>query len=248
MTGADRPGSQDDRPAPQAPGRAHTMTPMPEQIDLSEGAWDDLLDFLDPRRREKQGLDRDSDAEARYIEITRKLVCFFAGRGRGDADDLAVTTILRVAARCGSVNCSGDDDRMRYFYGVAWNVLQETWRASVREAKASESLKTELLRLPMPDPDVWDEEEAVHRCLDRCMAGLLPRARRLMLSYYGGEAGAKIEGHKNLADQFGKSVNALRIEVHKVRKALRQCVFSCLRPDARGKTSGTRPTLEAGRP
>ena len=48
------------------------------------------------------------------------------------------------------------------------------------------------------------------------MATLPAEARRLILSYYGGETGA-IAGHRELARQLGKSANALRIEIHQSR-------------------------------
>jgi RNA polymerase sigma factor (sigma-70 family) len=223
-------------------------SPTPERADLAEGSWSDLLDFLDPARHEKQGVDRDSEAEARYVEITRKLVCFFAGRGCRDAEDLATTTVLRVAAKCGGVDSAGYDDRTGYFYGVARNVLHESFRASEREAKTGDTLRAELLRLRVPDPREWRSKEVVHRCLDTCMAKLTHRARRLLMSYYSGEAGGKIEGHRTLADEFGKSVNALRIEVHRVRKALRQCVFTCMHLDSDSPAPGKRRAFGVGSP
>ena len=36
-----------------------------------------------------------------------------------DAEDLAVESVLRVAAKCGDVDASGYQDRIGYFYGVA---------------------------------------------------------------------------------------------------------------------------------
>src|SRR5512136_1388581 len=106
--------------------------PGPSPGLLAEGAWEDLLDFLDPGRPGKRGAD--GDAEARYLEILRKLVCFFAGRGCPDAEDLAMESILRVAAKCGEVDASGHGDRSGYFYGVARNVLHEWWRDALRES------------------------------------------------------------------------------------------------------------------
>jgi RNA polymerase sigma factor (sigma-70 family) len=225
----------------RAAGRVEVTKSPPERIGLAEGSWDDLLDFLDPIRREKQGLERDAEAEARYLEVTRKLVCYFAGRGCRDADDLAMTTVLRVAARCRTVDSSGFEDRTGYFYGVARNVLHEALRASEREEKTGDQLRIEFLRLSIPDPNAWKETEVVHRCLDECLAKLTSRARRLLMSYYDSEGGEKIEGHRMLAEEYGKSVNALRIEVHRVRKAVRQCVFTGLHVGAGGAERRDRP-------
>ena len=88
----------------------------------------------------------------------RKLVCFFAGRGCRDAEDLAVECVLRVAAKCGDVDASAYEDRAGYFYGVARNVLHEWWRDEVRESTKRESLRAELARLGVPDAAVVGPE------------------------------------------------------------------------------------------
>lgn len=168
---------------------------------------------------------------------------FFAGRQRPDAEDLAVETLLRVASKCRDVDVSGHADRLGYFYAVAKNILHESHRSAARESAALESFRHELLRLPTSDPDVWKHQEAVERCLDRCLSGLGARARQLVMRYHAPEGSDRIASHRTLADEFGKSVNALRIEVHRIRKSLLECVSACLVPRA-GRTdlSGGLPT------
>ena len=206
--------------------------PTPDRGFLAEGGWEHLLDFLDPSRQGKHGTDRDAEAEARYLETVRKLVCFFAGRGCRDAEDLAMESVLRVAAKCGQVDASAYEDRTGYFYGVARNVLHEWWRDALRESTKREVMRRELARLGTSDPQSWSRKEAVQHCLELCLGELSHRARRLVLSYYGEEGAAKIESHRRLAGEFGKSVNALRIEVHRIRAVLRQCVIGCVHPEA----------------
>jgi DNA-directed RNA polymerase specialized sigma24 family protein len=198
---------------------------------LPEKSWEDLLDFLDPDRPGKRGADRDMEAEARYLQIVRKLVCFFAGRGCRDAEDLAVECVVRVAGKCGDL-AAAHPDRAGYFYGVARNVLHEWRRDELRDSTTRDSLRRELTRLGVPDRQSWARKEAVHRCLDQCMGELSHRARGLILSYYGEEGGAKVESHRRLAGELGKSINALRIEVHRIRAVLRQCVVGCVHPEA----------------
>jgi RNA polymerase sigma factor (sigma-70 family) len=199
---------------------------------LPAKSWEDLLDFLDPGRPGRSGPDRDAEAEARYLEIVRKLVCFFAGRGCRDADDLALECVLRVAARCGALDASGYKDHAGYFYGVARNVLHEWWRHEVRDSRKRESLRAEIARLGLGDAQAWSRKEAVHRCLEQCLGELSHRSRRLILDYYGEEGMAKVESHRRLAVGFGKSVNAVRIEVHRIRAVLRRCVVGCVQPQA----------------
>ena len=204
---------------------------------LGPESWDDLFDFLDPDRRGASGPDRDRTAETRLSQIVRKLVSFFAGRQCSDADDLAMETVLRVAARCRDVDVSGFPDRAGYFYGVARNLFHESLRSASRESTALQSLRHELLARP-PDPGAWEEQEAVERCLDRCLATLPRRTQRLIVRYHGTVGAAKAASHRSLADEFGKSVNALRIEVHRTRKALHECVVACLGPADRGDAAG----------
>ena len=210
---------------------------------LGPESWDALFDFLDPQRPMATGPDRDRHAEARCAEIVRRLTMFFAGRQRPDADDLAMDVLLRVAAKCRDVDVSGHPDRIGYFYGVARNLLHESVRSATRESMALQAFRLEVLRLPALDADAWRQEEAVRRCLDRCLAGLPPRARRLVVSYHQSTGAGKIASHRSLADEVGKSVNALRIEVHRIRKSLLECVSACLgepggrRETARGRAS-----------
>jgi DNA-directed RNA polymerase specialized sigma24 family protein len=202
--------------------------PGPDAPPTGRDPWGDLLAFLDPGRAAKQGPDRDAEAHARCVQILRKLTCFFAGRGCRDAEDLAVECVARVADRCGSLDASAPESRAAYFYGVARNVLRESWRASRREAALRDSLRSELARRGVPGPPGPSRTEAVHRCLERCMGGLTRRAQALVLGYYGAEGAARIDSHRNLAVELGKSVNALRIEVHRIRATLRRCVLDCV--------------------
>jgi DNA-directed RNA polymerase specialized sigma24 family protein len=218
------------------------MSVSPARAHLDPGSWDDLFDFLDPARPGKAGSDRDALAEARCIEIRRKLACFFSARGCPDADDLAIDTLLRVAGKCGLVDRRGFADCTGYFYGVARNVLHEWQHRASAEVEGRESLRTEFERLPVPDASAWAETEFVHRCLASCLSALGEQARRLLLSYYSESGAAKIDHHRALAGGAGKSVNSLRIEVHRIRKAVRECLFDRLRnaswsPDGTGASA-----------
>ena len=99
-----------------------------------------------------------------------------------------------------------------------------------REFKSRESMSKDPTTLAVSRAEEWTSEETVDRCLEQCLTQLTGRARKLIVSYYEAEKAAKIERHQRLADEFGKSVNALRIEVHRIRKLLRQCVVACLSP------------------
>jgi RNA polymerase sigma factor (sigma-70 family) len=201
---------------------------------LTEESWDALFDFLDPGRAAKTGPDRNATAEARCLEITRKLVFFFTGRACGDAEDLTAETILRVAGKAREIARVPGMDPLAYFFGVARNVHLEWLRDARRETMRRESAVRDPGFFPIRDVRAWRNDEIVHRCLERCMATLGNAARRLVISYYSDDKTAKIERHRQLATEFGKSVNALRIEVHRIRKVLRECMTACVQPGAAG--------------
>jgi RNA polymerase sigma factor (sigma-70 family) len=207
---------------------------------LSEESWDQLFDFLDSTRRVKDSRARDREAEVKYREITRKLVCFFASRGCVEAEDLAMETTMRVASKCAVLSCADYNETVRYFYGVARNVLHEWQRDAERDHKERDSFRRELGGVPLRDPGEDCQQEVAHRCLERCMTHLTERARRLIVSYYELAKAEKIDRHRTLANEFGKSGNALRIEVHRIRKLLRQCVSGCVSGEGSG---GTNPGL-----
>ena len=200
---------------------------MAWQSGLGVDSWEELFNFLDPGRAASAGSDRNRVAEDRCAEIMRKLVFFFAGRRCANPEDLAMETILRVAAKCRDVDVSSYADRVGYFFGVARNVVHEQHRSGLRESKVLESFLREISTTPA-DPDAWKHAEVAQTCLERCIAKLPGHARQLILRYYATHGAAKVTAHRALADELGKSVNALRIEAHRIRKALQQCVFSCL--------------------
>lgn len=213
-----------------------TEATEPEEPLPHAQAWEDLLDFLDPERPGRRGPGRDAVAEGRYLEAVRKLVCFFAGRGCRDAEDMAMECLHRVSAKCATLDASARANGPAYLYGVARNVLHEWWRREERDSQRRDSMRLELARAGWPDGQAWSRKERVHACLDRCLEKLTGRARALVLEYYGEQGAAKIEAHRALADRLGKSVNALRIDVHRIRGVLRQCVGGCLQ--AGGEAAG----------
>lgn len=179
---------------------------MSQENTLTQDAFDSLLAWLDPDRER---------AGEKYEAVRRRLIKIFTCRGCRDADELADRTINRVALKAPEVSKGYVGDPALYFYGVAQKIFLEY----VRKPPAS---------LPPPPQDNSDETEREYACLERCMEGLSPTSREMVLEYYRGEKGAKVERRKRLSERLGIGQNALRIRAHRVRAALQQCVEGCL--------------------
>jgi DNA-directed RNA polymerase specialized sigma24 family protein len=57
---------------------------------------------------------------------------------------------------------------------------------------------------------------------------LSPDNRELILQYYNGEKGEKIQNRKKLLDRLGIPVNTLRMRALRLRERLQGCVEECL--------------------
>jgi len=82
------------------------------------------------------------------------------------------------------------------------------------------------------------EDEIRLSCLDSCMAELLiPAERELILEYYQDEKGTKIDHRKKITDEHNITANALRIECHRIRRKLRECMVRCVEMKRNSKIS-----------
>lgn len=182
------------------------LRPMNKDWILTQELFDALLAWLDPSREE---------AGRKYEQIRLRLIKLFTCRGCFEPEDLADETINRVSKKLSQIQSTYEGDPARYFYGVANKVHREYLRRKLTPAPPP----------PIPDTDSLEKEYA---CLERCVEKLTQSNRELVTQYYQEEKRAKIDHRKQLAEQFGIALNALRIRAHRIRTALQQCVRSCV--------------------
>jgi RNA polymerase sigma factor (sigma-70 family) len=191
---------------------------MKKEPVITQEGFDGLLNWL--------GADRES-AALKYEKIRVQLIKIFTCRGCCEADDLADETINRVTARLSDIAESYSGDPALYFYGVAQKVHLEYLRKKAPVQESSHPSREPGSQTGWTfEPD--DEVEREYACLEQCMDRLPPENRRLVLEYYQEEKRAKIDHRKQLAEQLGIAVNALRIRAHRIRLELQQCVEACL--------------------
>ena len=160
-------------------------------------------------------------AGARYVEMRRRLVGYFARKRCNGAEDLADETLNRVTRRLEEEGRITDAEPARYCYIVARFVFLESLRSP---AVVSDVRLDPAIAQP---PAVAVDQSALE-CLDRCLDELTPHDRELILNYYVGEAGAKAAQRRTLASRFGLSANALTIRASRIRSRLEACVSGCL--------------------
>lgn len=193
-------------------GQDHVQATPRQKWTLTQDAFDKLLVAF--------GGDRDS-AGQKYLEIRNNLTRFFEWRGCSFPEDHADETINRMAKRVAEgeaiLNHSG------YAMGVARMLLLEINKGRQREQSALAEMGA------MPDVYVSedDDDESRLACLRDCLKTLTPDNRDLILQYYQGEKGEKIENRKKLLDRLGIPVNTLRMRALRLREKLQSCVEDC---------------------
>lgn len=185
--------------------------------ELTRESFDRFLDWLDADREQ---------AGRKYEAIRRGLIALFNCRGCSAAEDLADETINRSIRQLSSIEDSYEGDPAKYINGIARYVALEYFN---RQVKRYADAATEDL----PDPsqpggtDEEDEREALSRCLRQCLEKLRPEKRKMFILYYREGNRLNLDHRRSLAEQFGCSINALRIQMHRLNEELRLCITDC---------------------
>lgn len=204
IRGSINSGSVTSGPAPAvAPRRTWALT---------REAFDELLAALDADRER---------AGERYLELRGNLLRFFEWRGCPFPEEHADETINRVARRISEGEAIRDP--AQYSIGVARMLLLEISRKRTRERRAL----SEIADPAVPSSEAEALEQRVE-CLRRCLASLSADNCELILQYYQGEKGSKIENRRRLADRFRAPINTLRMRALRLREKLQGCVENCL--------------------
>ncbi|HSB10163.1 MAG TPA: hypothetical protein VLM38_11810 [Blastocatellia bacterium] len=103
-------------------------------------------------------------------------------------------------------------------------VLLEVYKEREKEQEA-------LSEVAYTQTESYNSDDLEHRaeCLKRCLEGHTPDNRELILQYYQGEKGAKIENRKKLSEKLKTPLNTLRMRALRLRERLQICVADCLK-------------------
>jgi len=163
------------------------------------------------------------EAAGEQYELVRlKLVKYFELRMSANPDDLADETIDRVARRLAGGERIESPEVMRYVYGVARNVLLESWKNEQRQKKSGYLTAA---------GDEGDQENAELQldCFQECLGQISEDSRGLVLRYYQHTGRAKIDDRLALARELTIPANALRIRIHRIKSELQRCIEKCMK-------------------
>lgn len=176
---------------------------------------EEILGWLSP--------DREA-AAAMYVQLRHDLAKLFLWRGCSDPEGLTDEVFDRVAKKVREVKPTYKGDARLYFRAVANNLVKE----EIKKKKIHVSLD-DVEPPEQPQAETEDETKADREdCLQACLQELSADKRELILAYYAKEKQAKIDHRMELARRFGKSVETLRVKVHRIRGSLERCIERCL--------------------
>jgi DNA-directed RNA polymerase specialized sigma24 family protein len=173
-------------------------------MDKNQQAFEALLLRLEPNH---------SDPEKRYKQLRLKMVKFFAWHRCEDPDGLADETISRAVKTLST----GEEIRAEHPYAYVYAVARNVFMEYLREKK-----KREMVINDLPDR-LRNYSEGPPDCKISCLQKLSQDKLSLLRQYY-----LEKETRERLARSLNMSLNALRLQVHRLKRELRNCEKECL--------------------
>jgi DNA-directed RNA polymerase specialized sigma24 family protein len=189
--------------------------------DLSKNNFLKLLDWLDPNHEK---------AAKKYEQIRRALIKIFISHGFSNAEDIADLTIDRVVSKIDEISASFEGEKIKYFVKVARFIQIE--QSKRRDFQIDEEIivnRQNFLTSQNDENTPWNEfTKKQIDCLEGCLNKLRAKDRQLILEYYNtGNSQTKIKEHRILAEKKTISLNALRIQIFRIKRKLLECTKKC---------------------
>ena len=165
----------------------------------------------------------------KYLEMRRRLVAYFDRKNCSIPEELADETLNRVARRLEEEGGIESDTPAHYCYIVARFVFMEYLRGLQKDTALLDNIRRQpQASVPESFEAQHESKEKVLDCLEHCTGKLERVSRDLIVRYYTGSAGKKIESRRELARSLGITMNALSIRACRIRDKLETCVKECL--------------------
>jgi DNA-directed RNA polymerase specialized sigma24 family protein len=171
--------------------------------DFGQGIFDNLFRLLEPDA---------GSVEQGFRQCRLKLVEFFAWRHCEDPDNLADETISRLLRNVHNGQEILADNPYSYVYGIASNVFREYLRDKGKAAALIDIEDVREVAAPATEDD----------CKKLCLDQLPQKKRELLATYY-----LCYEDREGIAAGLGLTLNALRLQVHRIKHGLKRCMEDC---------------------
>jgi RNA polymerase sigma factor (sigma-70 family) len=152
-----------------------------------------------------------------YEKIRQGLIRFFYFKGCRNGEDLADETISRVTKKLTSLDLSTETKPAAIFYGFAKNIVFEEFKKEKREGLLDENIAATNQTY----------KETNFRCLDNCLLELPQTERDIVTRYYSRDKSEKYDQRRELASEYGISIELMYVKLHRIRKRLRVCIENC---------------------
>ena len=194
---------------------------MARDFAIPPESFDEILAWFNPDREM---------AAAMYVQLRHDLAKTFLWRQCSDPEGMTDEVFDRVAKKIREVRPTYKGDPRLYFRAVANNLVKENFKRIKTQIALDD---VDLTKRQISQTEVADVE--VEECLQLCLQDLSADKRELILAYYAKEKQAKIDHRRALAQQFGISVETLRVRTHRICLSLEQCIERCLRGNGQRK-------------
>lgn len=172
--------------------------------DKNQQAFNELLCRIEPGEPFPAG---------QYKQLRHKLIKFFAWRHCEDPEALADETISRLVRNINMGEEIRAANPYSYIYAIAMNIFKEY----LREKKKSQEV------IKHWQPPGLSVAENVLDCRKFCLEGLSEDKVELLRQYY------LDKNRVEMARSKGNSLNALRLQIHRIKNEIRDCYEECLR-------------------
>jgi len=186
---------------------------MARYLLLPPESFEDILAWLNPDREL---------AGQMYVQLRHDLEKLFTWRGCSDPEGLTDEVFDRVAKKIHVVRPTYEGDPRFYFRAVANNLVKENYR-QIKTHASLKGVESPIQQTPE------SRSEDVHHCLQVCLQELSTQKRDLIIAYYAKEKQAKIDHRRQLAQEYGVSVETLRVRIYRIGVLLAECIERCLK-------------------
>lgn len=175
------------------------------ESNLDQTVFDKLFRLLEPDAQSTEG---------GFQRCRLKLFKFFVWRHCEDPDNLADETISRLLKNVRAGQEISADNPYSYIYAIATNVFKEYLRGKKKSGLVIDIDELRVIALPITAAD----------CKKQCLEQLSAENLELLAHYYLDD-----DDRNDIAREQGLSLNALRLQIHRIKLGLRRCWEDCLK-------------------